>query len=74
MNKFLIEVYTGDAWYPFKLRDSSVGFRNTLKELGIYCYRNNLNMDVYRIRHLTNSSDIIDAGQFIDSQDTPHGK
>ncbi len=72
MKKFLIEVYVGDGWRPFKLQDSDVGFRIILKELEVFCHKHNLSIDAYRVRHLTDSSDIIEAGRSIGRQDKPN--
>ena len=68
MNKFLVDVSTGGEWSPFLLWDAHTTFRVALSRLEKQCRAEGLNMDVYRLRRLTDSSEIIEAGRTIGSR------
>lgn len=65
-SRFLVEVYKGDAWTPFLLWGTNTNFRGSLLKLEKYCHNKHVSMDTHRIRHLTDESDIIDAGRTIE--------
>ncbi len=68
MNKFLVEVSTGGEWSPFLLWDADTTYRAALSRLEKHCQAEGLCMDAYRLRRLTDSSEIIDAGRTIMSR------
>ncbi len=75
MNKFVVEVYTGDKWEPQTVWRNVVGFRAALKRLKNQCKNGHTSMDAHRLKRITNSEEELDIQLLIKAKrENQHGK
>ncbi len=75
MNKFVVEVYTGDKWEPRAVWLNAVNFRAALRRLNKQCENMKVSMDTHRLRRINNSEEELDIQLEIKSnKERQHGK
>jgi len=60
MNKFVVEVYTGDKWEPQAVWSNVVNFRAALHRLNKQCTNMKVPIDTHRLRRINNSEEELD--------------
>ena len=75
MNKFVVEVYTGDKWEPRAVWQNAVNLRAALRRLNKQCKSMKVSMDTNRLRRLNNCEEELDVQLEIKSnKEKQHGQ
>ncbi len=75
MDKFVLEVYTGDKWGPLIVWSNVPNFRAALKRLNKQCKNMDVSMDAHRLRRINNCEEELDIQLEIKSnREKQHGK